>query len=148
MLTFATAAPEHADVLADIRVAAMKESLMRLDRFDEQRARDRFLNRFVPEATRFIEWQGERVGFVVVLPEPERIVLDHLYVLPEFQNHRIGSAVLQSVLSVADAQGLPVHVMALKESRSNGFYQRHGFTLQRETEWDCHYERLPGRNPA
>ena len=138
--------------LADLRVAAMRESLERVGRFDPLRARERLRSSFKPEHTRFIAFEGTRVGFYAVIPSPEGLRLDHLYVHPDFQNRGIGRAVLQMILAEADAGGFAVSVGALKESASNRFYQRHGFVLVSESEWDNYYIRpassAPGKSIA
>ena len=130
-----------AEALVAVRMAAMRESLEHLGRFDPQRARKRFLARFEPDLTRHIVMDGARVGFVVVRPQEGGLLLDHLYIVPSAQGRRIGEAVVAHVLDEADAQGLPVRVGALRESAANAFYVRHGFVLTRAGEWDNHYER-------
>ena len=140
---FEAAFPEHLDELVRIRIAAMRESLMRIGRFDPDRARERFASGFNPEYTRFINFGGIRVGFLVVKPEPDSLKLDHLYIEPEYQGRGIGGKVLETIFSIADQQGLPISVTALRDSDSNSFYQNHGFNLQDETEWDINYIRLP-----
>lgn len=50
--------------LADSRVLAMRESLERIDRFDPDRARERFLSSFDPADTRNTVVGAQRVGFV------------------------------------------------------------------------------------
>lgn len=127
--------------LLSLRLAAMQESLQRLGRFDPQRARERLSRAFEPEFTRHIVHAGDRVGFVVVLPQPDHLVLDHLYITPQAQGLGIGSWVMAQVLDQADAAHLPVKVTALKLSDANRFYQRHGFVLQAESDWDMHYLR-------
>jgi GNAT superfamily N-acetyltransferase len=124
-----------------IRIAAMRESLERLGRFDPQRARDRFLAAFEPALTRHVLAGGERVGFVVVRPQEDGLLLDHLYLLPTAQGRGVGAAVLADVLARADASRLPVRVGALRGSDSNRFYQRHGFELVKQGEWDNLYRR-------
>jgi len=142
-IEFESAAPEHADELVRVRINAMRESLTRIGRFDPERARERFLGGFTPEHTRFINFQGERVGFVVVKPEGGALKLDHLYIEPEFQRLGIGASVLRSIFSVADEHGLKITVTALRDSDSNQFYLRHGFEYQDESEWDINYIRFP-----
>jgi len=129
-----------------IRIAAMRESLERLGRFDPQRARDRFLAGFDPALTRHILVDGERVGFVVVRQQDDGLLLDHLYLLPYAQGRGIGAAVMVEVLARADASRLPVRVGALRESDANRFYLRHGFELVGRGEWDNFYRR-PAANP-
>ena len=126
-----------------IRIAAMRESLERIGRFDAQRARDRFLAGFDPALTRHVLADGERVGFVVVRPCDDGLLLDHLYLLPRAQHRGTGAAVLAEVLARADASRLPVRVAALRGSDANRFYARHGFELVEEGEWDNHYRRDP-----
>jgi GNAT superfamily N-acetyltransferase len=84
-----------------------------------------------------------RTGFVAVKPADGHLLLDHLYIRPEFQGRGIGAAVLAAIFARADAEGLPVRVGALRESASNRFYVRHGFRQVSEEEWDIHYLRPP-----
>jgi len=124
-----------------LRVAAMRDSLERIGRFDAQRARARFLDGFDPALTRHIVHQGRRVGFVVLRPHPGEWQLDHLYLAPGHQGRGIGSAVLAQVFAEADAADQPLRVGALRGSEANRFYQRHGFLLVGDSEWDHHYLR-------
>ena len=144
-LALAPASDEDFEALLSLRLAAMHESLQRLGRFDPQRARERLSRAFEPAHTRHILQGGERVGFVVLLPvpqnQPDHLVLDHLYIAPQAQGQGIGSWVMAQVLAEADRLGLPVRVTALKPSDANRFYQRHGFELQHESDWDLHYLR-------
>src|SRR4051812_28636700 len=82
------------DELVELRIAAMRESLERLGRFDAARARERLRSTFSPEHTRFILFQGAKVGFYAVRRSSEGLRLDHLYVHPKVQNHGIGSVIL------------------------------------------------------
>lgn len=129
--------------LAALRIEAMRESLERIGRFDPERARERLRAGFSPEHTQHIVVSGERVGFIVVKPVSDGLLLDHLYIRPSAQDRGVGARVLASVLADADARGLAIRVGALRESDSNRFYQRHGFKLVEQTELDCYYVRLP-----
>jgi len=141
VLSLAPAYDDDFEALLSLRMAAMRESLQRLGRFDPQRARERLSRAFEPAHTRHILQGSERVGFVVVLPRMDHLVLDHLYVAPPAQGQGIGSWVMAQVLDEADRLGLSVRVTALKLSDANRFYQRHGFELQHTSEWDAHYVR-------
>jgi GNAT superfamily N-acetyltransferase len=141
-----TASDREALVL--IRIEAMQESLERIGRFDPARARERFESGFVPEHTRHIVLDGERVGFVAVKPQPDHLLLDHLYIRPTFQGRGVGRETLRRVFSEADAKGLPVKVGALRGSDSNRFYTANGFLPVSEGEWDLHYQRPVGNPEA
>lgn len=140
----APASADDAEALVALRITAMRESLERIGRFDPQRARERFLSSFDPARTRHIVVDGHRVGFVVTTPQAEWLSLDHLYIDPAHQGRGLGAAVLADVFDEARRLGLPVRVGALKQSDSNRFYQRHGFELVDEGEFDCYYVRPVG----
>jgi GNAT superfamily N-acetyltransferase len=140
-LALAPARDDDFEALLSLRLAAMRESLERVGRFDPQRARERLSRGYQPAHTRHILRKGELIGFVVVVPRDEGWLLDHLYVHPSAQGEGVGSWVLAQVLAEADAVHKPVSVTALKHGDANRFYQRHGFELQAEGEWDWYYLR-------
>ena len=145
ILALAPASEDDFEALFALRMAAMRDSLQRLGRFDPQRARERLSRAFEPVHTRHILLGGEPVGFVVLLPMADHLVLDQLYIQPQAQRRGVGSWVMAQVLAEADRLAQPVRVMALRLSDANGFYLRHGFVLQHESEWDLHYLRpVPG----
>ncbi|MEJ5139470.1 MULTISPECIES: GNAT family N-acetyltransferase [Acinetobacter] len=134
------------EALVAIRIEAMSESLERLGRFDPIRVRERFREGFTPEFTRYIEAFGERVGFVVVKPYIDGMLLDHLYIKPGAQGMGIGSVVLRHIFMEVDVIGLSLKVGALKESASNRFYTRHGFQFVESSEFDNYYVRHYGQS--
>lgn len=141
MISFEEASEADFEELLALRLAAMRESLERLGRFDAERSRERFLASFDARFTRHIRVDGRRVGFVVVKPTGEGLLLDHLYIHPESQGRRVGGDVLATVIAAAEAQGCTLFVTALRDSASNRFYQRHGFVVVSESDWDVHYRR-------
>nr|WP_283254324.1 GNAT family N-acetyltransferase [Ramlibacter paludis] len=126
-----------------MREEAMRESLERIGRFDPARARARLLDGFSPAHTRWILRDGARVGFLVLKPQDDALLLEHLYIRPGSQGSGTGAAVLRAVFAEADARRQPLRVGALRESDSNRFYARHGFRLVRQEEFDNHYVRQP-----
>jgi GNAT superfamily N-acetyltransferase len=144
-ITLAPTSESDFDALVDLRIEAMRESLERAGRFDAVRARERFRSGFSPLYTKYIVCGATRVGFVAAKPQPEHLLLDHLYIRPEHQGQGIGGVVLQLVFAQADALDLPVKVGALRDSDSNRFYARHGFQLAERGEFDNYYLRPPQR---
>lgn len=140
-IAFAPAEPADFEELSGLRLAAMREGLQRLGRFDPQRSRERLRNSFVPEQTHWILVDGQRAGFYAFRSSSDGFRLDHLYVHPACQSRGIGTFALRTLLSQADASGLPVSLGALRDSRANDFYRRHGFVQTGEDEWDIHYRR-------
>ena len=135
------------EALLALRMAAMRESLTRLGHFDPQRARERLSRGYNPAHTRHILRDGELVGFVVVIPRPHDLLLDHLYIHPSAQGEGIGAWVMRQVLAEADVQAMPMSVTALKHTDATRFYQRHGFILEAEGDWDLYFRR-PAHPPS
>ncbi|WP_188397557.1 GNAT family N-acetyltransferase [Oxalicibacterium flavum] len=140
-VTITDVTTEDLDELVAIRIEAMRESLERIKRFDPVRARERFTSNFDPQRTKFILLGHQRTGFFVTRILPHTLLLDHLYIIPAYQNQGIGRHVLSHIFKEADGVGLPVTVGALRESASNRFYLRHGFKLVKSDEYDNYYQR-------
>lgn len=131
---------QDGDALAELRVLAMQKSLEELGRFDQKRARQRFLENFQPEKTQKILVDEELVGFYVVTEFASYFYIDHLYVDPRHQGKKIGSAVLTKIIADGRRVDKPVKLGALKGSASNRFYKSHGFIQVDEGEYDNYYE--------
>ena len=142
-VTLKPAAATDATELAELRVQAMRPSLEAIGRFDPERARTRFLESFDAESTWQVLADGAHAGVLVLRTEGEYLLLDHLYIHPQFQGQALGAAALQHVFAEARRQGHPVKVGALKGSRSNEFYLRHGFKPASVGEWDNYYTWRP-----
>ena len=94
--------------LVALRIEAMRESLERIGRFDPVRARERFAAGFSPEHTHHVVVANARVGFVVVNPQADQLLLDHLYIQPGMQSQGLGAAVLARVFAQAGQAALPL----------------------------------------
>lgn len=142
-LRFSPAVSKDFDRLLALRLAAMRPSLEAIGRFDVERSTARFRASFHAAATTLLHENETLVGFFALRREPDHLHLDHLYVAPAAQSRGIGGAAMQRVINAADALRLPLRLGALRASRANAFYVRHGFRLTHEDDWDLHYERQP-----
>ncbi len=126
-----------------IRIAALRESLERLGRFDPQVARARLIAGFLPQFMHHIEVDGCRAGFVTLRPilgsEPATLKLEHLYLLPSMQGKGLGSWVLRWAQAQARAAKRDIVLSALQQSDANRFYLRHGFVKTGESDFDIDY---------
>jgi GNAT superfamily N-acetyltransferase len=135
--------------MVTIRIEALRESLTRLGRFDAARARERLASAFVPAHMRHIDINGERAGFITLLPphaqatklpkSSQLMRLEHLYLRPAYQNLGYGAWALNWAKSQAAALGCGVALSGLKLSNANRFYLRHGFKQVGESEFDIDY---------
>ncbi|MBW8843382.1 MAG: GNAT family N-acetyltransferase [Burkholderiales bacterium] len=118
-----------------LRIEALRESLERLGRFNPDIARARLRSQFRPEWMQHLVVNGERVGYFTVEPREGELRLHHLYLRPDAQGQGVGGWVLSQI----KAQGLPITLAALRESRANDFYLRHGFRVVEEQDFDIEY---------
>ncbi|WP_028454860.1 GNAT family N-acetyltransferase [Chitinilyticum litopenaei] len=131
------------EALHQLRLAAMRDSLMRLGRYDEVRSRQRFAASFAPEATVRLFRAGSLLGFYQLRCAAPDWQLDHLYLHPDAQGQGLGSLLLRQLCARADQAGCAITLGALRDSAAKRFYQRHGFTLQHSDELDLYYRREP-----
>lgn len=136
--------------LFDLRIAAMRESLERLGIFNLDYARKRFQGQFDPQYMHHIcldegDGQGpQRAGLLTVVPYPDgRTKLQHLYLLPAYQNRRIGDWAIQQVQNQARREGKTVWLEVLNKSDAIRFYERHGFVQTGGDPIDLIYEWAP-----
>lgn len=144
LVTLVQAVETDFEELVALRIAGMRESLERIGRFDPVRARERFRANFSAPHTRHVISNGLKVGFVVVIPAQDQLLLEHLYIRPGNQGQGIRAAVLTHIFKEADDQSMPLRVGALRGSDSIRFYLCNGFEFLAEEEWDIYYLR-PGR---
>jgi len=142
-LRFDGAKDTDAKRLAKLRVEAMRPSLEAVGRFNQERARRRFLDSFVPSDTTLVLSGKQLLGFFAVNDRGDHLYLDHLYVAPDQQGGGIGSLILHFVLRDATERDLPVRLMALKDSPANAFYRQHGFEVTGQEEFDTLYQWVP-----
>ena len=131
--------PEDFEAMLALRIEALRESLERLGRFNADVARTRLKSQFHPEWMQHLVVDGERVGYFTVEPRGGELRLHHLYVAPAAQGQGIGVWVLDRI----KAQGQPITLAALRQSRANEFYMRHGFEVVEEQDFDIEYRWEP-----
>lgn len=133
--------PSDGSSLAELRAQAMRPSLEAIGRFDAERARSRFLERFQPSHTWKLLDEGDVLGgFFVLMDRGDHLYLDHLYVRPGMQGMGFGTCVIRHAKTLAGKRACPIRLVALRESPANAFYRRHGFRLIGSDELDNRYE--------
>ena len=83
----------------------------------------RKIEKRIGEYTRVL-WDGQTVAYFRFVPDGDRMELDDLYVLPEYRNRGVGTAVLRRCL----AQGKPIYFSVFTgNTRAVALYEREGF---------------------
>lgn len=138
-ISFIPAVAADVDRLVALKVAVMRGELERLGRFTPERARDRFIAGFSPQATRLIQLNGAFAGCVTVNDRGDHIEIEHLYIPVDFQGSGLGSRVMGSLMDDARERGLPIRITVLNGSPANRFYQRLGFVETARDPIDLQY---------
>ncbi len=142
-IRFTPAASGDFERLLALRILVMREHLERIGRFDPDRARARFAAGFAPTDMKLIQIQDRFAGCVSLGAGTGGLELAHFYLHPDFQGRGLGSAVLEMLLTGTGAACVTVRLSVLKQSPARRFYERHGFVLEREGEWDDFLVRRP-----
>lgn len=138
-ISLAPVADADFEAMLALRIEALRESLERLGRFDPDVARARLRSQFRPEWMTHLVVEGHRVGYFTLVPREQSLHLQHLYLKPVWQGQGLGAWVIDHIKQQARTAGKPITLGALRGSRANAFYLRHGFELVRELEIDIEY---------
>lgn len=106
--------------------------------WNEEDQAARFKDNFRPESWQVIVVKGDDAGVVHVERSDEEIVLVNIQISPDFQNRRLGTAVMDGLLAEARGQKLPLRLQVMKVNPARNLYERLGFTVVGET--DTHYQ--------
>jgi len=137
--TLAPVADADFEAMLALRIEALRESLERLGRFNPEVARARLRSQFRPAWMQHLVADGERVGYFTVEPREGELRLHHLYLRPAAQGQGVGTWVIDRI----KAEGKPITLAALRESRANDFYRRHGFQVVEAHDFDIEYRWEP-----
>ena len=133
--------------LYEVFRAAMKEYITQArGEWNEQREVAQFHRQLNISASKIIRVDGSDVGFISA-PVSDGIVWIHtICILPEHQNHGIGSEIIQSVVAQAQKQKLLLHLSVLKVNPARRLYERLGFKVTQEAEHHYHmqFQGVPG----
>lgn len=137
--------PEDSAAISETFLAARAEALSFLPRLHtDEETRLWIADTVLPSSSVWVaEVEGTVVGFCARRGE----VVDHLYVHPNHQQGRLGTALLERARAESP-QRLQLHTFARNEA-ARAFYERHGFRAiafgheNEENEPDVLYEWVP-----
>jgi GNAT superfamily N-acetyltransferase len=100
--------------------------------------------RFPQADYQLILFDGEPAGRLWVARTPEQIRLLDIAVLPEFQNRKIGTLLLNNLIRESEETGTPLRHMIFKlNTEARRFYERLGFRLVEDDRMYLLMERHP-----
>jgi len=126
------ATADDAQWMADLKAVAMRPDLERLGYWHRDRARQRFLDAYIPRNTRVIVIDRWAAGLIAVRPEPDALWIEHFYLDEAFQGRGIGGQVLDHVMATGDTR--PFNLSVIRGSGARRLYERHGGLFTRHPE--------------
>ncbi len=103
-------------------------SVLRTVPFDYDKEFAEHLNKFEPEKTQIIQYEGKDIGRLRIVRSPESIYIGGIQILPEFQGKGIGTAVIKDLMAESQSSGIPItlEVHHVNE-KAISFYKKLGF---------------------
>lgn len=135
---------EEFDFAFKVKKQAMGEHILAKWEWDEEFQLNLHRTRWSEKPWFVIEIDGTDVGTVSLHDLDENTLrMGEFYLLDDFRNNRLGTAVLGHILETSDIKGQTVVLEALKWNPVRSLYERHGFTVTSENEIHYFMERKP-----
>ena len=110
--------------------------------WDEEWQRRHFLDTTDPTEHEILESDGTPMGCLLFSETPDELWLNRIFLLPEYQNQRIGTRIMEQLISAASARGQVLRLQVIRTSPAFRFYERLGFRTVGETETHLLLERM------
>jgi N-acetylglutamate synthase-like GNAT family acetyltransferase len=130
------ARPEDAEFAFQTKQAGLRVYVERqFGVWDEPQERARHAQHFASQEFAIVQHDGEDVGVLALVRQPDQLKLNQLYIVPARRSSGIGSACLAQLIDEARALGVPLRLRVLKvNTRARAFYERSGFVQVGEIE--------------
>jgi ribosomal protein S18 acetylase RimI-like enzyme len=134
---------EDVGFLADVVIEATRAQGRLPNDFDELQWRKRFAEwtkqqlrgEILDSTTSVVEVGHQRAGRLRITRTADYIELSGIQLLPDFQRHGIGTAIIEDLKAQATAVGVPVELGVEKDNpQARKLYERLGFVQAGETE--------------
>ena len=119
--------------LYDLFRATMKVYVAQTWGWNETVQPDMFKNRFDPEHSQIVVVDGRDVGVLSMERRSDTLFLGNIQILPEEQEHGLGTAIIKTIVEQAHGEGIPVNLQVLKVNPARHLYERLGFVVTGET---------------
>ena len=114
----------------DVKKTVLKDYIEKIWGWDEDFQLRFHTENYHVNETSIIKIGEDAVGTVEIKENAESIFISGLYLLPAYQNKKIGSAIIQQMLDKATKENKCVELEVLKlNDKAQALYQRLGFTL-------------------
>jgi len=89
-------------------------------------------NRFRQPTTKIIQCNGKDIGRITTTCLPDRIIIDGIHIVADFQGKGIGRQLITRIIEDANKKGIPVELILLKTNPVKKLYDYLGFHTCKE----------------
>lgn len=133
--TLRNATSHDYDLSFEIRKNALGEYVSQTWGWDEDWQLKYHKQDFNTDILKIIEVDGKAAGSLEVYKENDDIIVSGLYIIDKYQNLRIGTGIMTSILKDASLIPANVKLQVLKVNhKAKSFYERIGFKVYNENE--------------
>ena len=123
------------DFLYKLHVATIRPSVEATWGWDDAFQQELFRSRWNPAKTQVVMVAGKDVGTLRLVENQDEIFLALIEIHPDYQNHGLGTTIVQDILTKAHQHSLPVLLHVLKANEdAQRLYERLGFEIVEERE--------------
>jgi ribosomal protein S18 acetylase RimI-like enzyme len=123
------------DFLFLLHKTTMREYIEPLWGWHEAWQAEYFQKKYDPDRRQIIQVEDQDAGVLVVEEQTGELYIGLIELLPEFQNQGIGSAIVNQLINMANANCLLLSLHVLKTNEpARRLYERLGFVVVREEE--------------
>ncbi len=133
-LTLRPAKEADAAFLYHVLKATMQTYVAQTWGWNEADQQARFAQEFEPGRDQIIVLEGQDIGVLCVERSEDKVFVDKIYILPDYQRQGLGTYLIKRVLADAFQDGLPVRLRVLKVNPAKRLYERLGFVQIGETD--------------
>lgn len=133
MLTRRAAREDDVPFLRELRAQTMNPHQLAMGIAFTEEEHERRVRSFFDSA-QILEIDGEPVGLLKILREPDVWHIVQIQISPAHQGAGIGGALIRSLMDEARAAGVPLALTVLKQNPARRLYERLGFTTVGEDE--------------
>lgn len=139
MIHLRLATPDDSEFLFNLKKQTLKEYITQIWGWDEKDQHDYHKKNFEPEKYRIIQQNGEDIGCISIEEHHNKIMLNIIEIVPEYQNKGIGSKLIRDLIKRGSQENKTVELQVFKvNQRAFKLYRTLGFKLVNETE--THYQ--------
>jgi GNAT superfamily N-acetyltransferase len=144
-LTYRPLATRDRDFCVLVHHLAMRAYVEPLWGWDEAR-QDRLALEFLDHHDAIhevVQADGSPIGYLSYQHGHDRLILNKLYLHPQYHNKGFGSEILLRMIRRADSAAVPIELSVLSTNpRARVFYERHGFFAMQATAEKVHMRRV------